>query len=331
MKIGSYEIAAPVIAAPMAGVSDKPYRRVCRRHGAGLVVSEMVTSRVDLRQSTKTRYRSDLSGEPKPLVVQIVGTDPDMLAAAARYNVENGAQIIDINMGCPAKKVCKKAAGSALLENEKLVEKILKSTVAAVDVPVTVKIRTGADPLRRNGVRIATIAQDAGAQAITVHGRTRQCKFVGAVEYDTIAEIKQSVAIPVVANGDIDSPEKAMRVLNYTNADAVMIGRAAQGQPWLFGQIAAYLRDGRHIAKPGSSERIKTILLHLQDVHRFYGDHLGVKLARKHIKWYLHHWDFAISEQRRAEINASDDPSQQLHLLEQFLVNSIISAMPRAA
>ncbi|MBT8115650.1 MAG: tRNA dihydrouridine synthase DusB [Arenicella sp.] len=331
MKIGSYQIANPVIAAPMAGVSDKPYRHVCREHGAGMVVSEMVTSRADLRHSAKTLFRSDLSGEPEPVVVQIVGTDPENLAAAARYNVEKGAQIIDINMGCPAKKVCKKAAGSALLENEPLVEQILKTTVAAVDVPVTVKIRTGTNPQNRNGVRIATIAEDAGVQAITVHGRTRQCRFVGEIEYDTIAQIKNAVSIPVVANGDIDSPEKALQVMQYTNADAVMVGRAAQGRPWLFAQIAAYLNDGKHLAKPNAAARATTILAHLQEVHRFYGNRLGVKLARKHIKWYLQHWEQPMDALQRAELTTTEDPFQQLSLLQQFLSHNLTTNSALAA
>ncbi|NND82571.1 MAG: tRNA dihydrouridine synthase DusB [Gammaproteobacteria bacterium] len=319
MQIGPYKLPSPVIAAPMAGVTDKPYRRVCREHGAALVVSEMVTSRVDLRQSTKTRFRSDLAGEPEPVVVQIVGTDPAMLAAAAQYNVQNGAQIIDINMGCPAKKVCKKAAGSALLENEPLVEKILRATVAAVDVPVTLKIRTGSDPQNRNGPTIARIAEDSGVQSLTVHGRTRRCKFVGAVEYDTIAEIKQAISIPVVANGDIDSPQAARDVLNYTAADAVMIGRAAQGRPWLFGQIAAFLANGELVAMPDRATHQATILNHIAAIHDFYGASLGVRLARKHIKWYLQHWPEPICDPTRAAINQTEQCQLQHQLLSEFL------------
>ncbi|NNC99870.1 MAG: tRNA dihydrouridine synthase DusB, partial [Gammaproteobacteria bacterium] len=283
MKIGPYEIANPVIAAPMAGVTDKPYRKICRLNGAAMTVSEMVTSQPGLRQSTKSRFRSDLAGEPEPVVVQIVGTEPQLLADAARYNVSNGAQIIDINMGCPAKKVCKKAAGSALLENEPLVANILKTVVGAVDVPVTVKIRTGATPEFRNALTIARIAEDAGVSCLTVHGRTRQCKFVGAVEYDTIARIKQRVAIPVIANGDIDSPAKARWVMNQTDADAVMIGRAAQGQPWLFRQVCDYLENGKLTPPPDLQQRALTILNHLEAIHCFYGTPLGVRLARKHI------------------------------------------------
>lgn len=319
MKIGKFEIANPVVAAPMAGVTDKPYRQVCRENGAGLVVSEMISSLEELRYSRKTRYRSDLAGEPEPIVVQLVGTDPQQLAAAAQYNIEQGAQIIDINMGCPAKKVCKKAAGSALLENEPLVKEILSSVVAAIDAPVTVKIRTGATPQARNAVTIAKIAEEVGIQAITIHGRTRQCKFVGAVEYDTMAAVKQAVAIPVIANGDIDTPEKAQIILNHTGADAVMIGRAAQGQPWLFKQIAEYLASGVVSANPSALHRATIISKHLTAVHEFYGDVLGVRLARKHIKWYLQRWDTPIPELLRQKINVTEHPQVQLALIEQFM------------
>jgi len=322
MKIGPYDIANPVIAAPMAGVTDKPYRQVCRENGAGMVVSEMVTSQLDLRHSTKSRYRLDLSGEPEPVVVQIVGTNPQELAQAAQYNVGNGAQIIDINMGCPAKKVCKKAAGSALLANESLVNEILSTVVKAVDVPVTVKIRTGQTPNERNATTIAKIAEDAGIKSLTIHGRTRQCKFVGAIEYDTIAEVKQLIKIPVIANGDICTPEQAKSVLAYTNADAVMIGRAAQGQPWLFKQVADYLSNDKHSARPNLLNRAQMIVNHLKAIHLFYGNPLGVRLARKHIKWYLEHWDTQICNEHRLNINATEDPALQLALVETFLFSS---------
>lgn len=323
MNIGPYNIANPVIAAPMAGVTDKPYRQVCRNNGAGLVVSEMVTSQLDLRHSTKSRYRLDLEGEPEPVVVQIVGTDPYELAEAARFNVANGAQIVDINMGCPAKKVCKKAAGSALLANEPLVEKILSTVVKSVDVPVTVKIRTGQTPEEKNALSIAIIAQDSGVQCLTIHGRTRQCKFIGSVEYDTIALVKQSVEIPVIANGDIDTLEKAKFVLDYTSADAVMIGRAAQGRPWFFGQVSDYLSTGTHTPPPSQLERIKMIVGHLKAIHQFYGDLLGVRLARKHIKWYLEHWDTTISNKSRQAINATQEPAIQVALVEDLLFQSM--------
>lgn len=323
MKIGPYELANRVIAAPMAGVTDKPYRKLCRQFGAGMTVSEMVTSRIDLHKSTKSRFRMDLEGEPEPVVVQIVGTDPKMLAVAAQFNVANGAQIIDINMGCPAKKVCKKAAGSALLADEPLVAEILSTVVNAVDVPVTVKIRTGTSPDERNAVTIGKIAEDAGIQSLTIHGRTRQCKFVGAVEYDTIARVKQSISIPVVANGDICSPKQAAAVLQQTGADAVMIGRAAQGQPWLFRQICDFLETGNSSAIPDQQTRADTILQHLTAIHDFYGERLGVKFARKHIKWYLQNWESEIDPALRTLITTSEESQQQLALLEEFLATSL--------
>jgi len=325
IKIGPYQIANPVIAAPMAGVSDKPYRKICRQHGAGMVVSEMITSQANLRNSRKTKFRMDLTGEPEPVVVQIVGTDPETMAQAAKFNVANGAQIIDINMGCPAKKVCKKAAGSALLANESLVSDILQTVVASVDVPVTVKIRTGTNPQEKNAPTIAKIAQDAGVQAITVHGRTRECKFVGKVEYDSIAAVKRAVDIAVIANGDIDSPESARRVLNYTGADAVMLGRSALGQPWLFAEVAHYLKTGERKAPCDLETRIKTILDHVKAIHFFYGDVMGVRLARKHIKWYLQHWHTHASTELRSEINHAQHPALQLQLLKNFLTLAEVS------
>jgi tRNA-dihydrouridine synthase B len=319
MKIGPHNIVNPVIAAPMAGVTDKPYRQVCRQSGAGMVVSEMVTSQIDLRHSSKSKFRLDLVGEPEPVVVQIVGTDPQSLAEAARFNVANGAQIIDINMGCPAKKVCKKAAGSALLANPSLVADILTTVVAAVDVPVTVKIRTGITPEQRNATMIAKIAEDAGVAALTIHGRTKECKFFGQVEYDSIARVKQSVEIPIIANGDIDSPSAAARVLEYTKADAVMVGRATQGQPWLLQQIVDHLAGNSISPIPSGFERAKIILDHLAAIHRFYGEALGVRLARKHIKWYLIHWHEAIAEDERQAINTTEDPTLQYSLMQHFL------------
>jgi len=306
----------------MAGVSDKPYRQVCRTHGAGLVVSEMVTSQLDLRHTTKSKYRLDLIGEPEPVVVQIVGTEPEMLAQAAQFNVANGAQIIDINMGCPAKKVCKKAAGSALLANEALVADILTTVVASVDVPVTVKIRTGTTPDTRNAPNVARIAEDAGVSAITIHGRTRECKFVGKVEYRTIAEVKRSVGIPIIANGDICSPEKAQQVLDATNADAVMIGRAAQGQPWLFKQIADFLETGHYSAIPAAATRAQTIIDHHHKIHQFYGESLGLRLARKHIKWYLTHWISEIAPELKSQICTTEDATLQRQLVEAFFRSS---------
>ena len=323
MQIGPYKLVNKVVAAPMAGVSDKPYRQVCRAHGAGLVVSEMVTSRSELRSSTKSKFRHDLVGEPGPVVVQLVGTEPKLLAQAAQYNVKNGAQIIDINMGCPAKKVCKKAAGSALLANEPLVEKILSQVVAAVDVPVTVKIRTGSSPQERNAVNIARIAEQTGVSAITIHGRTRACRFVGEVEYESIRQVKQSVNIPVIANGDIDSPEKAKAVLTSTKADAVMIGRAAQGQPWLFQQVADYLDNGAYSGAPNLDDRMVSMVNHIKAIHDFYGERLGVRLARKHIKWYLAHWPAVCLENHRKKLTTTENIRQQVGLLEEFLFSSL--------
>lgn len=331
MQIGPYKLANPVIAAPMAGVTDKPYRQVCRDYGAGLVVSEMITSQAGLRDTAKTRFRSDLDGEPEPVVIQIVGTEPDQLAAAAQFNVANGAQIIDINMGCPAKKVCKKAAGSALLADEPLVADILSTVVRSVDVPVTVKIRTGTNPNQKNAVSIAQIAEQSGIQSITVHGRTRECKFAGQVEYDTIAAVKQATDIPVVANGDICTPEQASKVLEITKADAVMIGRAAQGQPWLFGQIADFLRTGTHSTIPSREKRLDTIVNHIEAIHKFYGASLGVRLARKHIKWYLSHWNSAVDLDSRLAISTTADTSEQLRLLVHTLRSYMQSSDIKAA
>ncbi len=324
MQIGPYKLANSVVAAPMAGVSDKPYRKVCRQHGAGMVVSEMVTSRSELRTTTKSKFRHDLAGEPEPVVVQIVGTEPALLAQAAQYNVDNGAQIIDINMGCPAKKVCKKAAGSALLANQELVAQILTTVVDAVDVPVTVKIRTGSSPQERNAVQIASIAEQSGVSAITVHGRTRACRFVGQVEYDSIKQVKQNIAIPVIANGDIDSPEKAKSVLDYTGADAVMIGRAAQGQPWLFQQVADYLQTGEYGEAPNLNDRVVSMVDHIRAIHQFYGARLGVRLARKHIKWYLAHWPIKCDIDHRNKLTTTDETEHQAALLEQFLYSSLV-------
>jgi len=271
----------------MAGVTDLPFRQLCRRLGAGLVVSEMVTSDTRLWDTRKSRQRLHHDGEIGPRSVQIAGGDAAMMAEAARMNVERGAQIIDINMGCPAKKVCKKAAGSALLKDPALVTDILSAVTAAVDVPVTLKIRTGWSMELRNGVEIAHIAEDMGIAALAVHGRTRACKFTGEAEYDTIAAIKSAVSIPVIANGDITSPQKALAVMQHTGADAVMVGRAAQGRPWLCGEIDHFLRTGK-IAPPPEREAIKTILLqHLSALHGFYGEFMGVKIARKHVGWYL--------------------------------------------
>ena len=320
LRIGPYKLPNPVALAPMAGVTDLPFRRLCTRLGAGLVVSEMIASQPELRASKKTLWRSQLDQECEPRSVQIAGNDPAVMAAAARYNVERGAQIIDINMGCPAKKVCRKAAGSALLADEALVAAILQAVVAAVDVPVTLKIRTGTAPDQRNGVTIARIAQQAGIAALAVHGRTRACKFQGDAEYDTIANIVAATDLPVFANGDINSPQKAAAVIRHTGAAGVMIGRAAQGRPWLCGQIAHYLETGTRLEEPSAAEQRDILLQHVTALHRFYGDFMGVRIARKHLGWYLQgHTDL---REQRAQFNRLGEPAEQLHFIEYFF-NSI--------
>ncbi len=271
----------------MAGVTDQPFRQLCRQLGAGLVVSEMVTSDARLWNSRKSQTRLNHCGEAEPRSVQIAGGDPDMMAEAARLTAKRGAQIIDINMGCPAKKVCKKAAGSALLKDEPLVRDILSAVTEAVDVPVTLKIRTGWSPDQRNGITIARMAEDLGIAALAVHGRTRACGYQGEAEYDTIAAIVEAVDIPVFANGDIDDPIKARQVLDYTGASAVMIGRAAQGRPWIFRDINHYLDTGELLAEPPLEEVRDLLVTHLNELYRFYGDYMGLRIARKHVGWYL--------------------------------------------
>ncbi len=287
LTIGPYRIDDPVVLAPMAGVSDLPFRRLCRRLGAGYCVGEMQSDNPVLRHTPKSRWRSDHRDEPGPVVVQIAGSDPAAMADAARWNAGHGADIIDINMGCPAKKVCRKAAGSALLADPELVARILQAVVAAVAVPVTLKIRTGSSPGQRNGVAIAQLAEAAGIAALSVHGRTRACRFEGPVEYDTLRAIKQAVRIPVLANGDIDSPEKAAAVLAHTGADGVMIGRAAQGYPWVFRETSHYLKTGQRCPPPDRREVFAVMQAHWQDLVGFYGEYTGVRIARKHIGWYL--------------------------------------------
>ena len=287
LTIGPYTLPNRLVLAPMAGVTDRPFRQLCRRLGAGLVVSEMVTSDVRLWNSRKSSLRLLHADDPEPRSVQIAGGDPQMMAEAARKNVELGAQIIDINMGCPAKKVCNKAAGSALLRDEPLVRAIVEAVVAAVDVPVTLKIRTGWDRDHKNGVTVARIAEDAGIAALAVHGRTRADLYNGEAEYDTIAAIKQAVNIPVLANGDIDSPHKARAVLDATGADGLLIGRAAQGRPWIFREIEHFLSTGTLLPAPALEEIEQILLEHLTDLHVFYGEVMGVRIARKHVGWYL--------------------------------------------
>ena len=270
----------------MAGVTDRPFRQLCRDQGAGLVVSEMVSSNALLWGSEKTRRRIDHAGEGEPVSVQIAGAVPAQMADAARFNVDHGAQIIDINMGCPAKKVCNLMAGSALLQDEALVGRILDAVVSAVDVPVTLKIRTGWDPEHKNGLAIARIAEQAGIQALAVHGRTRACAYRGEAEHDTVRLIKSAVSIPVIANGDIRTPERAVEVLDHTGADAIMIGRAAQGRPWIFREIAHYMATGRHLPAPTPAEICAILIAHLENLYAFYGEYTGVRVARKHIAWY---------------------------------------------
>ena len=286
MRIGPYKLKNNLFLAPMAGVTDRPFRSLCRRLGAGMAASEMVSSNSLLWGSEKTKRRADHAGESEPRAVQIVGSDPTMMAQAARYNVEHGAQIIDINMGCPAKKICNVYAGSALLQNEKLVAEILQAVVKSADIPVTLKIRTGWDRANKNGVMIARLAESCGIQALAVHGRTRADAFQGEAEYDTIAAIKAAVTIPVIANGDITTPEKAAQVLRTTSADGIMIGRAAQGNPWIFREITHFLSTGEQLAPPPGTEVRDTLLAHLETLYAFYGEYSGLRMARKHISWY---------------------------------------------
>lgn len=313
--IGPYALPNRVILAPMAGVTDRPFRQLCRKLGAGWVVGEMVTADPSLWHTRKSQLRMDHRGEPDPRVVQIAGGDADMLAQAARLNAELGAQIIDINMGCPAKKVCNKAAGSALLRDEALVAEILDAVVAAVDIPVTLKIRTGWCSESNNGLRIARIAESAGIQSLAVHGRHREQRYNGQAEYDTIAEIKSNLSIPVIANGDITSAEKAAEVLAYTQADAVMVGRGAQGNPWIFQQINHYLQWGEHLALPSLAQRHQVLRGHLVALHEFYGTTMGVRIARKHVGWYLSGDPRFTQPQQRGlkqQFNALASPETQL-------------------
>ncbi len=286
MHIGPHSLRNNLFVAPMAGVTDRPFRQLCKKFGAGLAVSEMVASNSLLWGSEKTRRRANHEGEVDPISVQIAGADPDMMAKAARYNVEQGAQIIDINMGCPAKKVCNTLAGSALLRDEMLVARILESVVKAVDVPVTLKFRTGWDQGSKNAIKVAKIAEDSGVQLLSLHGRTRACGFSGRAEYDTIREVKRCTRLAVVANGDVTTPEQAKQVLEYTGADGIMIGRAAQGRPWIFREIEHYLATGRKLPPPLVSEIHAVLVEHLHDLYAFYGRETGVKVARKHISWY---------------------------------------------
>ncbi|MEP6483050.1 MAG: tRNA dihydrouridine synthase DusB [Rudaea sp.] len=316
MRIGRYLIDPPIGLAPMAGVTDKPFRQLCKKLGAGLTVSEMTTSDPRLWTTRKSLKRMDHAGEPDPVSVQIAGYDPTMLAEAARYNADAGAQIIDINMGCPAKKVCNVYAGSALLQDEPLVAQILTAVVNAVDVPVTLKIRTGWNRDNKNGVCIARIAEDSGIAALAVHGRTRADLYEGDAEYDTIAAIKQSVSIPVLANGDVDSPQKAKSVLEYTKCDGLLIGRAAQGRPWIFREMAHYLRTGKMLQPPTQEEVCMILCSHLEALYVFYGEQQGVRIARKHLGWYAK--DRPENAAFRAIVNRAESAQAQLRLTRDY-------------
>lgn len=315
MNIGPYELPNNVFVAPMAGVTDRPYRRLCKSLGAGYAVSEMAASNPRLWASEKTARRLNHDGERAPVAVQLAGADPQMLAEAARYNVDRGAQIIDINMGCPAKKVCNVACGSALLKDVAQVARILQAVVAAVDVPVTLKFRTGWDLSNRNAVQISRLAEASGIAALTLHGRTRACGYAGRAEYETIRAVKRAVRIPVIANGDIDTPEKARFVLVETDADAVMIGRAAQGRPWIFREASHFLTTGSHLPPPRVDEVRALLLDHLDDHYRFYGD-TGVRTARKHIIWYTR--ALAGGSVFCQRMNTIDNCTEQAHAVDQF-------------
>ncbi|MFC0677139.1 tRNA dihydrouridine synthase DusB [Lysobacter korlensis] len=331
MRIGPYDIAPNVILAPMAGVTDKPFRMLCKRLGAGLCVSEMTTSDPRFWNTSKSRHRMDHIGEPAPISVQIAGTVPEIMAEAARYNVDHGAQIIDINMGCPAKKVCNAWAGSALMRDEALVARIADAVVRAVDVPVTLKIRTGWAADQKNALAIARIAEAAGIRSLAMHGRTRDQQYTGTAEYDTIAEVKAALSIPVVANGDIDSPEKAAAVLERTGCDAVMVGRAAQGRPWIFREIAHYLATGERLPPPSLTEVRDVLLGHLQQLHDFYGEQAGVRIARKHLGWYAKDRPEHSAEQRagfRAVVNRAETAEAQLRLTREYFDALIAGVQP---
>jgi len=319
--IGQYQIDIPLVLAPMAGVTDRPFRQLCRKLGAGLVVSEMITSDVNLWNSRKSQTRLDHTGEVDPISVQIAGGDPEMMANAAIMAVQHGAQIVDINMGCPAKKVCNKAAGSALMKDEALVADILQAVVASVDVPVTLKMRTGWAPEHKNAPTIAALAEQSGIAALAIHGRTRRCGYKGAVEYDTIKTIKQQVSIPVLANGDITTPEQAKYVLDYTQADGVMLGRAAQGRPWIFRETQHFLQTGQLLAAPKLQE-VNTILLeHMLALYEFYGEYMGVRIARKHVGWYLQAHDD--NRDVRRQFNKLETPEEQITLINTFFTQSL--------
>ncbi|MBT8083117.1 MAG: tRNA dihydrouridine synthase DusB [Gammaproteobacteria bacterium] len=316
MRIGPYELGSPFVLAPMAGITDAPFRRLCRAFGAGMTTSEMTTADTSLWQTPKSRHRLDLDLDAEPVTVQIAGSEPAQLATAARACVDRGAQIIDINMGCPAKKVCRKAAGSALLRDEQLVARILETVVAAVDVPVTLKYRTGWDREHRNAVRIGRIAEQAGVTALAIHGRTRADRFRGAAEYETIARVKEIVSIPVIANGDITTIEKSLEVLRLTNADGLMIGRGAQGRPWIFRELLTLVDPTAETTQLGIDDLRAIMLGHLDELHRFYGESTGVRVARKHLTWYCE--NLANADEFRYRVVRVGSAQEQIRLTEQF-------------
>ncbi len=316
MRIGPYELKSPFLLAPMAGITDAPFRRLCRRFGAGMTTSEMTTADISLWNTAKSRRRLNLDMDAEPSVVQIAGSDPDQLATAAQLCVDHGAQIIDINMGCPAKKVCNKLAGSALLQDVNLVSRILESVVKSVAAPVTLKIRTGWDEKNRNGVEIARIAEASGIKAIAVHGRTRACRFKGVAEYETIAQIKNKISIPVIANGDIATSEKSLEVLRLSSADALMIGRGAQGRPWIFHELNHFFETGKQ-APPLDKSDVRDIMLnHLDDLYLFYGEATGVRVARKHLTWYCA--GLYNAQEFRSQVVRVDSASEQIRLTREF-------------
>ena len=320
MQIGHITLPNNLFVAPMAGVTDRPFRQLCKSLGAGYAVSEMVTSRKDLWNTLKTSRRANHNGETAPIAVQIAGTDADMMAQATVYNIERGAQIIDINMGCPAKKVCNKWAGSALMQDEPLALSIIEAVVSAAqpyNVPVTLKMRTGWCQSHKNALEIALAAQDVGIKMLTIHGRTREQGYKGRAEYETIAAVKAALRIPLVANGDVDSPEKAKYVLESTGADAVMVGRAAQGRPWIFREIAYYLATGEHLAPPLVAELRRLLLTHLEEHYSLYGEYLGVRTARKHIGWYIR--SLPGGEPFRQQINMIEDTETQIKTVTNYL------------
>ena len=329
MRIGPHDLAPKVILAPMAGVTDKPFRLLCKRLGAGLAVSEMTTSDPRFWNTSKSLRRMDHLGEPDPVSVQIAGTVPSIMADAAKFNVDHGAQLIDINMGCPAKKVCNAWAGSALMRDEALVGRIVDAVVRAVDVPVTLKIRTGWDAAHRNGLAIARVAEAAGIAALAVHGRTRDQQYTGTAEYDTIAAIKAAIAIPVIANGDIDSPRKAAQVLRQTGCDAVMVGRAAQGRPWIFREIPHFLATGELLPDASLPEVRDVLLAHLEHLHAFYGEPAGVRIARKHLGWYAK--DRPENFAFRAVVNRAETADAQLRLTRDYFDALVAGVTPELA